>query len=89
MQATGPPGRPFCVFAKRSLQVDTRPKGDQMLRLKRITDAMKASADTLENLYTKTNGTPPDETAKLIKELRELTKEILTSQEFLNSKIKL
>jgi hypothetical protein len=60
-----------------------------MLKLKRITDAMKASADTLENLYTKANGTLPDETAKLIKELRELTKEILTSQEFLNSKIKL
>ncbi len=60
-----------------------------MLRLKRIADVMKASADTVEDLYRKTNSVPSPETAKLIKELRELAKEILTSQEFLNSKIKL
>jgi hypothetical protein len=60
-----------------------------MLRLKRISDAMKASADTIEQLYRKTNGVPSPETAKLIEELRKLAREILTSQEFLNSKIKL
>jgi hypothetical protein len=64
-------------------------KGDRMLRLKRIADVMKTSADTIEDLYRKNNGVPSAETAKLIKELRELAKEILTSQEFLNSKIKL
>jgi hypothetical protein len=60
-----------------------------MLRLKRISDAMKASADTIEELYRKNNGVPSPETAKPIKELRKLAREILTSQEFLNSKIKL
>jgi hypothetical protein len=35
------------------------------------------------------NGLSSTETAELIKELRELTREILISQEFLNSKIKL
>ena len=60
-----------------------------MLRLRKISDTMKTSANTIEDLYKKTNGVPSPETAKLIKELRELAKEILTSQEFLNSKIKL
>ena len=60
-----------------------------MLRLKKISDAMKTSANTIEDLYKETNGVPSPETAKLIKDLRELAKEILTSQEFLNSKIKL
>ncbi len=59
-----------------------------MFRLKRISDAMKTSADIIEDLSKKTNGAPSPETTKLIKELRELTREILTSQEFLNSKIK-
>jgi len=49
---------------------------------------MKTSADIIEDLSKKTNGAPSPETTKLIKELRELTREILTSQEFLNSKIK-
>ena len=60
-----------------------------MLRLKRIADAMRMSADALEGYYKKRSGDPSTETAKLIKELRELTREIQTSQEFLNSKIKL
>jgi type III secretory pathway component EscU len=64
-------------------------KGDLMLRLKRIADAMRMSADALEGYYKERSGDPSTETAKLIKELRELTREIQTSQEFLNSKIKL
>jgi hypothetical protein len=56
-----------------------------MLRLKKIADALKNAADALEEH----NGPSSAETAELIKELRELTREILTSQEFLNSKIKL
>lgn len=63
--------------------------GTKMLRLKRISDAMKASADTIEDLCKKANEAPSPETAKLIKDLRELTREILSSQEYLNSKIKL
>ncbi|MGB8604430.1 hypothetical protein [Bradyrhizobium sp.] len=50
---------------------------------------MKASADTIEDLCKKANEAPSPETAKLIKDLRELTREILSSQEYLNSKIKL
>jgi hypothetical protein len=60
-----------------------------MLRLKRIADVLRMSADALEEHYKEGKGPPSAETAKLIKELRELTREILTSQEFLNSKIKL
>jgi len=60
-----------------------------MLRLKKIADALRISADALEEQYKEGNRPPPTETAKLIKELHELTREILTSQEFLNSKIKL
>jgi hypothetical protein len=54
-----------------------------------MADVMKMSADTIEGHYKKANGVPSAEAAKLIKELRELSREILTSQEFLNSKIKL
>jgi len=60
-----------------------------MLRLKKIADVMRRSADALEGHQKEHNGHPSTETAKLIKELRALTREILTSQEFLNSKIKL
>ena len=47
------------------------------------------SADALEEHYKEGKGPPSAETATLIKELRVLTREILTSQEFLNFKIKL
>jgi hypothetical protein len=63
--------------------------GKLVLRLKKIADVMKMSADTIEGHYKEANGVPSTEAAKLIKELRELSREILTSQEFLNSKIKL
>jgi hypothetical protein len=54
-----------------------------------MADVMKMSADTIEGHYKQAKGVPSTEAAKLIKELRELSREILTSQEFLNSKIKL
>jgi hypothetical protein len=60
-----------------------------MLNLKRISDALRTSADAIEDLHKKPNSLSSTETAELIKELRELTREILISQEFLNSKIKL
>jgi hypothetical protein len=47
------------------------------------------SADTLEGYYKEHNEHPSPDTAKLIKELRELVRQILTSQEYSNSKIKL
>jgi hypothetical protein len=58
-----------------------------MISLKRVSDALRMSADALEGHFKERP--PPTETAKLIKELRELTREIVTSQDFLNSKIKL
>jgi hypothetical protein len=60
-----------------------------VLRLKKISDTLRTSADTIEGLYKESDSVPSPETAKLIKELRELAREILTSQEFLNSRIKL
>jgi hypothetical protein len=60
-----------------------------MISLERVSDALRISADALEGYCKERNGPPATETAKLIKELRELTREILTSQDFLNSKIKL
>ena len=60
-----------------------------MLRLKRIADILRMSADTLEGYYKEHNEHPSTDTAKLIKELRELVRQILTSQEYSNSKIKL
>jgi hypothetical protein len=60
-----------------------------MISLKRISDALKMSADALEGYCKERNEPPSTETAQLIKELRELIREILTSQDFLNSKIKL
>jgi hypothetical protein len=60
-----------------------------MLRLKKIADVLRMSADTLEGYYKEHNEHPSTDTAKLIKELRELVREILTSQEYSNSKIKL
>jgi hypothetical protein len=63
--------------------------GHQVLRLKKIADVMKLSAETIEGQFKEVDGEPSPETANLIKELRELSREILTSQEFFNSKIKL
>jgi hypothetical protein len=60
-----------------------------MLSLKRMAEAMRMSADAFEDHYKKTKSVPSPEKAKLIKELRELVRQILTSQEYSNSKIKL
>jgi hypothetical protein len=59
-----------------------------MLKLKRISDLLKESADGLE-LHSKTaTGKAALEATKMIKELRDAAREILTSQEYQNSKIK-
>jgi hypothetical protein len=60
-----------------------------MLRLKKISDTMRASADALQEHHKIMNGIPSTDTAMLIKELRELAREIVTSQEFQNFKIRL
>jgi len=60
-----------------------------MLKIKRLPEALKMSADTIEELYKELKRSPPPETTKLIDELRELATNVLTSQEFLNAKIRL
>ena len=47
-----------------------------MLRLKKIADVMRMSADALEGYYKERDEHPSTEAAKLIKELRKLTTEI-------------
>ncbi|HTF79766.1 MAG TPA: hypothetical protein VK620_36585 [Bradyrhizobium sp.] len=57
--------------------------------IRRLPEALKMSAIAIEDLYKELNRTPPQEATDLIKELHELARDILTSQDFLNSKIKL
>ena len=57
--------------------------------IRRLPEALKMSADAIEHLYQELDRPPPPEAAALIKELHELAREILISQDFLNSKIKL
>ena len=47
------------------------------------------SADAIEGLYKELDRNPPPEATDLIKELRELARDVLTSQDYLNAKIKL
>jgi hypothetical protein len=49
---------------------------------------LKISADSLEAQSSVATGKAADETAKVIRELRDAAREILTSQEYQNSKIK-
>jgi hypothetical protein len=63
--------------------------GRPVLKLKKIADVMKLSADSIEGHFKEAGREPSPEAANLVRELRELSREILTSQEFLNSKIKL
>jgi hypothetical protein len=55
-----------------------------MLPLKRISDLLRISAENIESAA----GTVSAEQAKMIRELRDMTREILTSQEYQNLKIK-
>jgi hypothetical protein len=55
-----------------------------MLPLKRISDLLRISAESIEAAA----GTVSAEQAKMIRELRDTAREILTSQEYQNSKIK-
>ena len=59
-----------------------------MLKLKKISDLLKDSADSLELQGKTATGKADTETAKLVRELRDASREILTSQEYQNSKIK-
>jgi negative regulator of replication initiation len=59
-----------------------------MLRLKKISDLLKDSADRLEVHGKTATGKAAAETAKMIGDLRDAAREILTSQEYQNSKIK-
>jgi hypothetical protein len=58
-------------------------------KIKRLPEVMKKSADTIESLYKERKQVPPPEVEGLIKELHELARDVLTSQEYLNAKIKL
>jgi len=55
-----------------------------MLPIKRISGLLKVSAESIEAAA----GTISAEQAKIIRELRDTAREILTSQEYQNSKIK-
>jgi hypothetical protein len=59
-----------------------------MLRLKRISELLKSSADRIEGQSKAATGKAADEAAKMIRELRDTAREIVTSQEYQNSKIK-
>ena len=58
-----------------------------MLRLKRISELLKASADSLEGQMAP--GKAADQTATMVKELRDAAREILTSDEYQSSKIRI
>ena len=65
-------------------------KGNRMIpNIKRLPEVLKISADAIEILYKELERNPPPEATDLIKELRRLAREILTSQDYLNAKIKL
>ncbi len=58
-----------------------------MLRLKKISELLKDSANCLEE-QNRTPGKAAAKTAEMIKELRDAARDILVSQEYQNSKIK-
>jgi len=60
-----------------------------MLRLKRISELLKISADSIEGQSRAATGAASDEAAKVIRELRDVAREILTSDDYQNSKIKI
>ena len=59
-----------------------------MLRLKRISELLKISADHIEGQNKAATGKATDEAVKMIKELRDTARDILTSQEYQNTRIK-
>jgi hypothetical protein len=54
-----------------------------------LPEVLKMSADAIEGLYKELERNPPPEAADLINELRRLARDVLTSQDYLNAKIKL
>ena len=59
-----------------------------MLPLKRISDLLKICADSIEAQNKTSAGAVSAEKAKMIQDVRDAAREILTSQEYQNSKIK-
>ena len=59
-----------------------------MLPLKRVSGLLKNSAESIEAQSRTAVGTVPSEAAQIARELRDGAREILTSQEYQNSKIK-
>jgi hypothetical protein len=59
-----------------------------MLRLKRVSELLKVCADNIEAQNGTATGSTDNATAAIIQELRDTAREILTSQEYQNSKIK-
>jgi len=65
-------------------------KGKRMIaKIRRLPDAMKISADTIEALYKELDRAPPPHVESLITELHEFARDIRTSQDYLSAKIKL
>jgi hypothetical protein len=58
-------------------------------KIKRLPEVMKVSADTIEGLYKELKRAPPPDVEALIRELHELARDVLTSQEYLNAKVRL
>jgi hypothetical protein len=74
------------TFERRRVDIVTG--AISMLRLKRISELLKISADRIEGQNKPATGKATDEAAKIIRELRDTAREILTSQEYQNSRIK-
>jgi hypothetical protein len=58
-------------------------------KIKRLPGVMKMSAETIEGLCKELKQVPPPEVEGLIQKLHELVRDVLTSQDYLNAKIKL
>jgi hypothetical protein len=57
--------------------------------IRRLPEVLKMSAAAIEDLYQELNRSPPPEATALITELHELTRDILISRDYINSKIRL
>jgi hypothetical protein len=57
--------------------------------IKRLPEVLKISADAIEALYKELERKPPPEAADLVQELHKLARDILTSQDYLNAKVRL
>jgi hypothetical protein len=60
-----------------------------MLKIRRLPEALKGAADAIEDLHKEMKRPLPPWARDQVTELRELTKNVLESQEYQNSKIRL